>query len=299
MAISNLNQELRLLVNPRDYFYGLRLGHGFCPDNLLMFSRTSPVGLRGPTELHPRHMLIVAARGSVTVLVDGQHIELQAGCGLLVFPFQSHSYANLQEPLLLLFATFTTANDQLIGELRNQPFRLPADERKQLGHLVAHYRQHVGDPEQVLELVVKLRRFLLDCRQWQEPIQPVMHDQAALMITDIKAFVDGHLPKGVRIKAMAEHFGISESTLANKFRKQIGSSLGQYIQRLRLNQAVILLVSNHVKIQDVAKLSGFESSFAFGRAFRRVFKITPLRYRQHYQRLMGKITSGPRQPKGS
>jgi AraC-like DNA-binding protein len=284
----DLNQELRLLPNPKDYYQGLQISQGFCPDNLLMFSRTSWLGLHKEAIIHPRHMLIVAVRGSGTLVVDGKGVELDAGCGLLVFPFQSHAYASLQEPLEWLFITFAAANDQVVRELRDRPFRLPGEALTELGQLVAGYRQRSGNLELACDLAMDLRRLLLASRQWLEPVPPAVDDQSYRLITEIKAFVDVRLHKGIRVKEVAAHFGISGSTLAAKFRRQFGSSLGQYLQRLRLNRAASLLVSGDSKIEEIARLSGFESSYAFGRAFRRSFQTTPSRYRRHYRALAGK-----------
>ena len=288
MNANELSQELPLLPTLKDYFHGLQISRGFCPDNLLMFARTSLVGLRGPTQVHPRHVLIVAVGGGGTVVVDGKGIELATGCGLLVFPFQGHAYANLREPLEWLFVTFSSANDQVVRDLQDRPFRLPSAAMAKLRDLVAQYRQCAGDPELACELAMGLRRLLLDCRQWREPIQTVSDDQSYRLTTEIKAFVDARLHKGVRIKEVSAHFGISGSTLAAKFRRQFGTSLGQYLQRLRLNRSISLLVSTNLKIEEVARRSGFESSYAFGRAFRRAFQATPSRYRRHYQALAGK-----------
>ncbi len=288
METIDLHQELRLLSNPKDYYQGLQISQGFCPDNLLMFSRTGRMGLHGEAQIHPRHMLIVAVRGGGTLVVDGKVIELSAGCGLLIFPFQSHAYASLQEPLEWLFITFTATNDQAVREFRDRPFRLPDAALAELGGLVARYRRWSGDLDEAVELAMDLRRFLLDCRSWLDALPPVVDDQSYRLITEIKAFVDARLHQGIRIKEVAAHFGISGNTLGSKFRRQFGSSLGQYLQRLRLNQAVRLLVSTDTKIEAVAQLSGFDSSYAFGRAFRRAFQTTPSRYRRHYQALVGK-----------
>lgn len=283
-AARRLGLELRQMVEPRHYYQGLRISRGFFPDNLLMFGRTSWKGLHKEAVVHPRHVLIVAVRGGGTLMLDGQGVELEAGSALLVFPFQSHAYASLQEPLEWLFITFSAADDTAVSALKGHPVRLPPSVLAEVAELAAGYRLAEEDPERIGDLAFGLRRLLLAARAWVVPA-PAVDMRVFRLLSDIEAFVESRLHRGVRIKEVAAHLGLSGTTLSAKFRQQFGSSLGQHLQRLRLTRALKLLVSTDHKIEEVARLSGFDSSYAFGRAFRRVFHITPSLYRRHCRSL--------------
>lgn len=288
-AVQALSLELRQMGEPRHFYQGLKLSGGFFPDNLLMFGRNSWRGLHKEATVHSRHVLIVAIQGGGTLVLDGKGVELNSGCGLLVFPFQSHAYASLKEPLEWLFITFSAANDQAIQSLRARPFRFPAAALATLAAMAAEYRQAAEDPERIAGLAMELRQLLLSSREWLEPLAAV-DSRTFRLLSEIEAFVEARLHRGVRIKEVAAHFGLSTTTLSAKFRQQFGSSLGQYLQRLRLARALKLLVSTDHKIEEIAQRSGFDSSYAFGRAFRRTFRITPSHYRRHC-REVGAATS--------
>src|ERR1019366_8570467 len=84
------------------------------PNTLVCFRRTAASSLNKPRRgraLHHRYVLMCALRTAVTVCVDDRAIRLQAGEGLLVFPFQFHHYTDAaRESLLWLFVTFELAD---------------------------------------------------------------------------------------------------------------------------------------------------------------------------------------------
>ncbi|TVR04450.1 MAG: AraC family transcriptional regulator, partial [Spirochaetaceae bacterium] len=66
------------------------------------------------------------------------------------------------------------------------------------------------------------------------------------------------------------------------FFAQVGETPGQFIQRLRIEKAARLLLSNRDRpVTEVALDCGFSDSAAFARAFRAVFGVSASEYRRH------------------
>jgi AraC-like DNA-binding protein len=94
----------------------------------------------------------------------------------------------------------------------------------------------------------------------------------------INRHVRSHLSAALTIAELADTLGYSVSHLRAVFRTRLGISLGRYIRESRLSEAAKLLQSSDLKISEVAEKSGFESLFAFSRAFKKAYGMPPKTY---------------------
>lgn len=77
------------------------------------------------------------------------------------------------------------------------------------------------------------------------------------------------------IPDLANHVGMSESSLKRAFRKAFGMSVYAYFQSYRLNQAKKLLSYGQMNVTEVAFSVGYSNHSHFSRAFKRQFGISP------------------------
>jgi AraC family transcriptional regulator len=92
----------------------------------------------------------------------------------------------------------------------------------------------------------------------------------------LRARLDGN----ITIKEMATACSLSVSHFARGFRRSFGTSVHQYLIRLRVERAKTLLSETQKQLTEIAQLSGFCDQAAFTRAFRRVERVTPARWRK-------------------
>ncbi|MGB1250014.1 MAG: helix-turn-helix domain-containing protein [Candidatus Promineifilaceae bacterium] len=78
---------------------------------------------------------------------------------------------------------------------------------------------------------------------------------------------------------LAERAGWSKYGLHRAFKRTVGETPKQYVQRLRLERAGILLRMGKGSVLDIALASGFNSHEVFARAFQRQYNCSPLQYR--------------------
>jgi AraC-like DNA-binding protein len=79
---------------------------------------------------------------------------------------------------------------------------------------------------------------------------------------------------------LAERLFISESTLCKKFRKEVGITIGKYIDDLIFFNAEKMLVKSDWSVNRIAKNLGFCDQFYFSRRFKQHYGKTPLQYRK-------------------
>ena len=77
---------------------------------------------------------------------------------------------------------------------------------------------------------------------------------------------------------------MAESTLSKRFRLDTGMAPGAYLNRLVLEKACRLLLSEEVSIAAVADRLGFSDQFYFTKYFRRQMSMTPSAYRRLMRR---------------
>ena len=79
---------------------------------------------------------------------------------------------------------------------------------------------------------------------------------------------------------MAKMAGMSLSTLTRHFRERTGVSPLEYLIRVRLKKASVLLQNPELGLAEIADMTGFTDSNYFCRLFRKYFGISPGKYRQ-------------------
>jgi AraC family transcriptional regulator len=92
----------------------------------------------------------------------------------------------------------------------------------------------------------------------------------------LRAQLDGN----ISIRELATACSLSPSHFARGFRTSFGTSVHQYLIRLRLEKAKVLLAGTNKKLSEIAPLSGFCDQAALSRAFSRVERETPSRWRR-------------------
>ena len=88
----------------------------------------------------------------------------------------------------------------------------------------------------------------------------------------------------INVKDVANAIGISLFYFTRTFKKVMYISPHTYLINLRLDNAKNLLTYTYYSIEKVARLSGFQSSSHFIRAFKQSTSYTPNKFRQYFVR---------------
>jgi AraC-like DNA-binding protein len=101
-----------------------------------------------------------------------------------------------------------------------------------------------------------------------------------VILEKVNRYVREHLSQSVTISDIAQELNYSVSHLRAVFRDRLGVSLGRYMRESRLAEAAQLLQTSDLNISAIGERCGFESLYAFSRAFRKAYGIPPRAYRQ-------------------
>lgn len=116
--------------------------------------------------------------------------------------------------------------------------------------------------------------------QYSEPLQ--FQTRAAGRFEELATWILRNLRGDLSLDALADHVRLSPRQFSRRFKSTFGTPPGEYVERLRLDQARQRLLSSTQSIDTIAQSVGYESGDAFRRAFERGFGSTPSNYRRQF-----------------
>ena len=97
---------------------------------------------------------------------------------------------------------------------------------------------------------------------------------------NMSRFVKDNMQNGVTVETLADKMCITRGHLNRRVKNITGTTTQQYITRIRLEHARLLLEQDaSLPITEVAMQCGFDDASSFTRAFKRTFGATPSQHR--------------------
>ncbi len=95
-----------------------------------------------------------------------------------------------------------------------------------------------------------------------------------------KIYMHEHFSEKITIKEMCKVLGCSKSALLTSFKNEYGTTLNNYLCRIRIGEAQRLLKTTNMTISAVAEATGFYDQSYFSKVFSAKLGITPSDYRK-------------------
>ena len=108
---------------------------------------------------------------------------------------------------------------------------------------------------------------------WGRPLRDERVERALELLTS-------DIAKRWTVELLARAVGLSRPVLAERFLRVLGLSPMRYLSQQRMQVAAALLLGTDASLAEVAARIGYQSEFAFNRAFKRHFQVPPGVYRQ-------------------
>jgi two-component system response regulator YesN len=89
------------------------------------------------------------------------------------------------------------------------------------------------------------------------------------------SYIRENYKKPLQLSLVAEECGITGSYLSRLFKEHLGITFIDYLNRFRLNKAIILLEEKKYSIKEISYLAGYQDPNYFSRIFRRHMGISP------------------------
>lgn len=238
-------------------------------------SASGPMG-RGPTHANPGFELSLVQRGVLAFDLPRGEVSATTG-GCIVLPPQlvnTPRAAGSLHQIMLSPLLVAGAAAELGVAVPAHAQVMAADSRvTTLAALIGRERRRVEDADPLIGALIDALVLALVRPEPAAPAARDVHVRRAL------EYLAAHLSDTVRIDDVAAHAGLPRFALMHRFKAQVGTSIHQYHQRLRLERAAHALATTTQTILQIALAHGFTDPSRFARAFARVHGATPRAWR--------------------
>ena len=99
-------------------------------------------------------------------------------------------------------------------------------------------------------------------------------------VVQSQIWFEDNFGKPIKIADVAKQFGFSMRTFDRRFKRALGTTPLQYLQKTRLNNARELLQKSDLPVSEVAAHCGYQDTAAFSKVFSKHFGTSPTKYRE-------------------
>jgi len=112
-----------------------------------------------------------------------------------------------------------------------------------------------------------------------EKVQTSNENSSCATIGRVRRIIDNRISTTISLKDISCEASVSYSYLSRLFKRELGISFTEYLNRERVKNSQYLLLDSNKNITEIALTVGFSGLEQFERAFKQICGVTPSRYR--------------------
>lgn len=256
------------------------------PELAVNEEQTSPeYKLDGRYRFEEGSQLVITLSGEGRLKVKDTEYALTAGKAFL-HNHNDHDICYFYPPdgkekwNFLWFAFYGGNSALLVNEINQNYgylFNVPLD--SELVNMLKEYKKYAGEvqilsPMEGAQLVYDVLAIL--CKPIDETCRPASN---STLIGELQSLINSDPSAELQTDKLAERFHISREHLSRIFCQETGTSIHEYIIRIRLKMAVNLLLQTRLSSKEIADRCGWNDYSNFYRIFKQRFNCTPLQLR--------------------
>jgi len=103
-------------------------------------------------------------------------------------------------------------------------------------------------------------------------------------VKKIIIYIQNNLSMSLTTEEIAKNLFLSKTTVATAFKKETGTTIGEYIDNLIFTKISYLLANDSISIREISQQFGFCDSHYLSRRFKKKFKVTPTEFRKMHSK---------------
>lgn len=107
-----------------------------------------------------------------------------------------------------------------------------------------------------------------------------LHSRENHIIHDIARYLEHSYHEEISLQDIASRFFLSREYISRKFKQEFGVTLSDFLGRLRIDKAKILLLNPQLRIAQIAEMVGYQDEKYFSKVFKKLEGLTPNDYRK-------------------
>lgn len=187
----------------------------------------------------------------------------------------------LTEAVSPLYNFGTLSGFLMMGQVyrEGQPKTMPNLNIKRTDELYGELREAVKQiPTVSPEMIRSYSIIMTICAQYLT-LSNAMTQERPTTAELARRYIGENYTAKITIKDICAEVGCSKSTLITAFKTEFGSTINEYINELRLNDAALMLRTGEKSIGEIAVLCGFSDQSYFSKVFSARYEVSPSEYR--------------------
>lgn len=101
------------------------------------------------------------------------------------------------------------------------------------------------------------------------------------LVAQAREYLMAHVHEQLTVREVCLHLGVSQTTLTEKFRREMNQGVMAYFTQLKVTEAKKRIQASASSIGEIAEALGFSSVNYFSKVFKRYTGVTPTEYSRH------------------
>lgn len=232
--------------------------------------------------------LTIATDGRGIIGTGDKEVGISRGDIFISFPADLHSVrSDAERPLKYDFITFSTSNDEYraaLDAIRTRfiepDSRVFSDDRikNAVSLLISEISNKASLHHEDLvysllkEIIIYIER---DFNERKSASPYLNTDSRDILCYQIMSYIDTHVFSLVHLSELEGVMNYNYSYLSNLFKNTTGMTLTDYYTNARMRAAKLLISEGKLKVAEIAELLNYSSIYAFSRAYKRKYGISP------------------------
>lgn len=123
----------------------------------------------------------------------------------------------------------------------------------------------------------KAYEFLMECYRFAKDISPTK--EVPRSISKAIMYIENNYRYPISLEDIAINADVSRYYLVKQFHKNMNTTPGQYVNKIRIKKAVELLRKTNLPLKDIAQQIGYDNDNYFNKVFRKIIGISAGQFR--------------------
>lgn len=141
---------------------------------------------------------------------------------------------------------------------------------------VYNYRRYIFETTNIQDIYYIFERLLNKLLSFT-----VSADSLSREMIEITRYIEKHYAENLSLEDLATQVNYSKGYLCNIFRKELNTSFGNYLTKVRISHAKKLLTTSFLRLYEIAEQTGFYDYSHFARTFKKYTGFSPQEYQNH------------------
>lgn len=231
-----------------------------------------------PPHIHEDLELVYMLGGNCTACCDDAKYDLKQGDFFLAFPDQVHHYyesTDCDAILIIINPAYLSSFSAVLDQKAPVSSTYACDDQDLVSLLLLTVNEYIthGDRSVSIPMLTAVIGKLL--RHYRFRSDYVKDG----MIAQLIKYCSTHYKEPISIEQVSKALYLSPSHISHTFNDKLRISFPDYINSLRLDDAIHLLEHGDHSMDQVAERSGFPTVRTFNRAFQKRYGMSPSQYK--------------------